>query len=77
MITFTTALKDVTVTSLYLRRPGQKFDLRLVMTRSTPAPGRAVALERVMTDLGLDRSFRNAVSKRQEHYGLWTGRTGC
>jgi hypothetical protein len=75
-ITFTTLLNDVTVPSPYLRRPGQTKGLRPVNDAfRVRAGGRTVALERVMTDFGIDQSYEQAVSKLQEHYGIALHRT--
>lgn len=66
----------VLVTSLYMRKEGERAGLRPMRARlGVEGGGKSKAVERALTDFGIDESFGAAATKFVEHYGTPIHRT--
>lgn len=66
----------VLVPSLYMRKKGERAGLRPMRVRlGVEGGGKSGAVERALTDFGIDESFGAAAAKFAEHYGTPVHRT--
>ena len=66
----------VDVVSVYLRKPGERDGRRPMKERlGVTGGGQTAAVERALTDFGIDESFGAAAVKFEEHYGIEVHRT--
>ena len=71
-----TVMGWVTVVSSYIRRSGDQTGLRPLNTHFGLAGNQSTnAVQRAMTDFGMERSFGDAAAAFEEHYGVAVGAT--
>ncbi len=75
-VTWMTLFGVIDVVSVYLRKTGESAGVRPLRDRlGVEGDGKSRAVERALTDFGIDVSFGAAAAKFEEHYGTAIHRT--